>query len=97
MKVALASIDLLWEQKQGNLELCRSAAQRAAAHGARLVIFPEMTLTGFSMNAAAIAEPAAASPTIDAMSTIARAASCTRVRCGAARPRAAAEFARSGR
>ena len=72
MKIALASIDQLWEQKPGNLRLCGSAAQRAAARGARLVIFPEMTLTGFSMNADAIAEPAVASPTVDAMSTIAR-------------------------
>ena len=72
MKIALASIDQVWEQKKANLELCSSAASRAAARGARLVVFPEMTLTGFSMNADAIAEPAAASPTIDAMSTIAR-------------------------
>jgi omega-amidase len=72
VRIALASIDQVWEQKQANLELCSSAAKRAAADGARLVVFPEMTLTGFSMNAEAIAEPAASSPTIAAMSTIAR-------------------------
>ena len=72
MKIALASIDQLWEQKQGNLELCGSAAQRAAERGAQLVVFPEMTLTGFTMNAESIAEPAQESPSIRAMATIAR-------------------------
>jgi predicted amidohydrolase len=72
VKIAVASIDQLWEQKQGNLQLCRSAAQRAAALGARLVVFPEMTLTGFTMNASSIVEPAHESPTIESMATMAR-------------------------
>ena len=72
MRIALASIDQLWEQKDGNLQLCRSAAQRAAARGAELIVFPEMTLTGFTMNAEAIAEPAHASSSIASMAMIAR-------------------------
>jgi omega-amidase len=58
MKVALVSLDSLWEDKAGNLELCRERVARAAALGADLVAFPEMTLTGFTMNATSAAEPA---------------------------------------
>lgn len=72
MKIALVSLDQLWEQKEGNLTRCRDAATRAAARGAELVVFPEMTLTGFSMNATVIAEDPQTSTTIAAFLQLAR-------------------------
>jgi omega-amidase len=70
MQVALVSLDVEWEDKRSNLERCRVLAARAAALGAELVVFPEMTLTGFSMNATSISEPPTSSPTIEAFSAL---------------------------
>jgi omega-amidase len=72
MKVALISLDQAWEDKRANMERCRVLAGRAAAVGAELVVFPEMTLTGFTMNATQVAEAASDSPTIRAFSELSR-------------------------
>ncbi len=72
MKVALVSLDQEWEDKASNLQCCRALTARAAALGADLVIFPEMTLTGFTMNTAVSAEHAEHSPTIKSFAEIAR-------------------------
>ena len=72
VKVALASLDQKWEDKRHNLERCRALAGRASELGADLVVFPEMTLTGFTMNVARSAEDPAHSPSIDAFSEIAK-------------------------
>jgi len=72
LHVALASIAPSWENKTASFERCRVLAGRAAERGARLLVFPEMTLTGFTMNATSVAEPAADSPTIRAFSALAR-------------------------
>lgn len=56
MKIALASPDILWEDKIGNMKICESLVRRAVLKKADLVVFPEMTLTGFSMNIKLIAE-----------------------------------------
>ena len=56
MKIALISLDQKWEDKPHNLARCIDIVARAAQLGAELVIFPEMTLTGFTMNAKSIAE-----------------------------------------
>jgi predicted amidohydrolase len=66
MRVALVSLDQRWEDKEANLALCDDACARAAAHAADMVVFPEMTLTGFTMNATSIAEHPDDSPTIRA-------------------------------
>jgi predicted amidohydrolase len=50
MRVALVSLNQVWENKGENFQACRSFVQRAKAQGAELVIFSEMTLTAFSMN-----------------------------------------------
>jgi omega-amidase len=72
MKVALISLDQEWEDKDANLQQCRVLAGRAVAMGAELLVFPEMTLTGFTMNAAQVAESPTDSPTIRAFSELAR-------------------------
>jgi omega-amidase len=72
MKIALASLDQKWERKDENLARCAEQAARAAASGADLVAFPEMTLTGFTMNAHAVAEPPDDSHTIAAFKDLAR-------------------------
>lgn len=55
MRLALAQTNIIWEDKRANLKhvediLC---SLRGRAH---LVLFPEMSLTGFSMNTAATAD-----------------------------------------
>jgi omega-amidase len=67
----MVSLEQAWEAKAANLEASRRHAARAAALGAELVVFPELTLTGFTMNATPHAEDPAASPTIEAFSELA--------------------------
>ncbi|MEY8319850.1 carbon-nitrogen family hydrolase [Lachnospiraceae bacterium 46-61] len=50
MKVALAQLDIAWENKQENQKRCCAMLEQAKKQCAELIIFPEMTLTGFSMN-----------------------------------------------
>jgi omega-amidase len=56
MNIALCSLDQFWEDKQKNRSKCLSAITRAKAGKADVIIFPEMTMTGFSMNTGLIAE-----------------------------------------
>lgn len=72
MKVALISLDQKWEDKPYNLNRCVELTARAVTYGAELVIFPEMTLTGFSMNIWQIAEISATSSSIHAFGEIAK-------------------------
>jgi len=52
MKIAVVSLKQLWEEKQQNLLSCEQYIQKASMAHADIIIFPEMTLTGFSMNTA---------------------------------------------
>lgn len=56
LRVALVSLNQVWEDKAANFSCCQKVAVQAKKHGADIVIFPEMTLTGFSMDTAKIAE-----------------------------------------
>ncbi len=56
MRVCLAQYDIVWEDKSANMQRCEAFFERAAEQGAELIVFPEMTLTGFSMNTT-LAEP----------------------------------------
>lgn len=56
MRVALVSLNQAWENKSDNFQACRSFGQSAKAQGVELVIFPEMTLTAYSMNTVDTAE-----------------------------------------
>jgi len=73
MRVGLASLDQQWEDKQRNFERCSELALGAAAQGCTIVVFPEMTLTGYSMNVGRTAEPADASESLQRFGTIAKA------------------------
>ncbi len=57
MKIALLQLDLAWEDVQANHARAASRLKEAADRGARLAILPEMFPTGFSMDAARIAQP----------------------------------------
>ncbi|MFL0245860.1 carbon-nitrogen family hydrolase [Candidatus Clostridium stratigraminis] len=56
MKIALAQMSVEFENKEKNKEKCRSFIKEAKDKACDLIIFPEMTLTGFSMNTKEIAE-----------------------------------------
>lgn len=71
MRVALVSLDQKWEDKTANLQRCKLFVARAKSFNSDLVIFPEMTLTGYSMNTSKLVEDAIQSPSIKAFSEIA--------------------------
>lgn len=50
MRVAVTQMDIVWENKEGNKLICNKLVSAAAEGGAELIVFPEMTLTGFTMN-----------------------------------------------
>lgn len=72
MKIALTSLDQKWEDKNANLQRCEELTEKAKLLGAELIIFPEMTLTGFSMNTSYSAESANKSPSVNAFSRLAK-------------------------
>ena len=72
MKVALISLDQKWEDKPYNLQRCAELTARAADNGADLVVFPEMTLTGFTMNTDLSAEDPVTAPSLIAFSELAK-------------------------
>ena len=65
MKIATVSLDQIWEDKEANLMLCEEYIKVASGESVDLVIFPEMTLTGFSTNITQIAESDSSSETIE--------------------------------
>jgi predicted amidohydrolase len=56
MKIALCQMEIIWENKEKNKVQAESYVKEALCEGAELVCFPEMTLTGFSMNTELTAE-----------------------------------------
>lgn len=59
MIIGLAQMNIVWEQKEENLKRVESILQRfleEAEERTKLLVFPEMTLTGFSMNTKATSE-----------------------------------------
>lgn len=64
MLVALVSLDQVWENKNANQMKCEFYIEKASKCNCELIIFPEMTLTGFSMNTELISEKVDDSPTI---------------------------------
>jgi len=58
MQVAGVQLDIAWEAKEANYAKVRSLVGTAKLPRGTLVVLPEMFATGFSMNVAAIAEPA---------------------------------------
>ncbi|CAN2170894.1 COG0388 Predicted amidohydrolase [Candidatus Nanopelagicaceae bacterium] len=64
MRAALVSLDITWNNKEVNKKSCSQILARIAAHQVDLVIFPEMTLTGFNMKPTETGEELANSNTI---------------------------------
>lgn len=64
MKTALAQTDIVWEDKEANRKTAETMILKAAKNNCDIIIFPEMSLTGFSMNIDVIAEPSESSATI---------------------------------
>ena len=54
MKVGLTQMDIIWENKQKNMDRTRRFMEEAARQKVDLIVFPEMTLTGFTMNTESI-------------------------------------------
>jgi omega-amidase len=72
MKIALVSLNQIWEDKKANLNLCENYIQKAFNKNDELVIFPEMTLTGYSNNIDFISEDFQNSWTISIFSKLAK-------------------------
>ena len=64
MKIAVVSLNQIWEDKKANLVLCEEYIKKASLKDVELIIFPEMTLTGFSTNIDLTAENRENSETI---------------------------------
>lgn len=56
MKIALAQSDTVWENKEKNIEKAEKMIMQAKAERCDLILFPEMSFTGFSMNVEKIGE-----------------------------------------
>ncbi|MBU3142628.1 nitrilase-related carbon-nitrogen hydrolase [Clostridium sp. CF012] len=56
MKLALAQLDIAFEDKAVNSETALQFIKQAASEKVDMILFPEMTLTGFSMNTSLIGE-----------------------------------------
>lgn len=50
MKICVAQTDIVWEDKAANMLRYETLFSDAASNGAELIVFPEMSLTGFSMD-----------------------------------------------
>ena len=60
MRIFAVQLDIVWEDKQANFDRLEAQLRRAAPPAHSLVVLPEMSFTGFSMNVERIAagEPA---------------------------------------
>ena len=56
MRVALGQLDMVWENKERSIQKAEPMIAQAAEGGCDVIIFPEMSFTGFSMNLAKIGE-----------------------------------------
>ena len=56
MRLALAQTEPLWEDKEGNFRAALKFLEQAREKGADLLLFPEMSMTGFSMHPEKIGE-----------------------------------------
>lgn len=71
MKVALGQINMVWEDKKASLVKAEEMVKEAAAAEADIIIFPEMSLTGFSMAIDKIGEDETAPESVIAMGKLA--------------------------
>ena len=50
MRLGLAQMDIVWENPLANMDKCQHFINLAAHNKVELILFPEMVLTGFTMN-----------------------------------------------
>lgn len=67
MRVALCQTEIAYEKKEVNFIKAGRMIESAVAQGAELVLLPEMSFTGYSMNTGVTKEKAEDSPTIHLM------------------------------
>ena len=72
MRVALGQLDMVWEDKVCSYRKAEGMAKEAAAAECDVIIFPEMSFTGFSMNLDKIGEPLHHSQTVEQMQKLAK-------------------------
>ncbi len=56
MRIALAQTHIVWEEKEKNIQKAEQLIREQASVGTEMVLFPEMSFTGFSMNTSLIKE-----------------------------------------
>lgn len=56
LRVGITELDIVWENKEETKKRCIDIMEEAKAQGVELLVFPEMTLVGFTMNPEAYAE-----------------------------------------
>ena len=71
MRIALGQLNMVWEDKGLSLQKSEELIRQAAAGKAEEIFFPDMSLTGFSMNLDRIGERRAASESVAAMQKLA--------------------------
>jgi len=72
MKIALVSLNQVWQDKTVNQRNCAYFIQKASELESDLIVFPEMTLTGFSMDTRLIEENQEDSQTVDFFRNLAK-------------------------
>lgn len=72
LKIAMVSLNPKWQDKKANQKVCEAYISHASMQEVELIIFPEMTLTGFSMDIKAIAEDKNDSTTLTFFSHLAQ-------------------------
>ena len=65
MRIHCFNLEIIWENKSANMELVSSNLEKADIKPGELLVFPELTLTGFTMNSEVIAENISNSATIN--------------------------------
>lgn len=64
IKVGLTQMDIVWEDKEQNQKTAERLMKQAVEQGVDLLVFPEMTLTGFTMNTECASEDMAHSASL---------------------------------
>lgn len=72
MRVGLAQMDMKWENKEDNILKAEDMIEKAKEKGIEYLLFPEMSLTGFSMNTDLIGESTLEMQTIKIFSEYSR-------------------------
>lgn len=65
MRLGLAQMEPLWEDKEGNFEKAEEFLRKAARKKVDFLLFPEMSMTGFSMHPEKIGERQGAFVTVE--------------------------------